>query len=65
MRSIVYHQFRKELHIIKTLVLYIINGANRCISSSRQKYTLRVMIYAYGDDIHDYVVMICQACRLG
>ena len=24
MRSIVYHQFRKELHIIKTLVLYII-----------------------------------------
>ena len=43
MRSIVYHQFRKELHIIKTQF---------CISSSRQLYTLRVMIYAYGDDIH-------------
>ncbi len=37
MRSIVYHQFRKELHIIKTKF---------CISSSRQKYTLRVITYS-------------------
>ncbi len=53
--AVVYHQFRKELHIIKTKF---------CISSSRQIYTLRVMIYASGDDIYDSVVMIYQACRL-
>ena len=35
MRSIVYHQFRKELHIIKTKF---------CISSSRQKYTPKGMM---------------------
>ena len=33
----------KELHIINTKC---------CISSSRREYTLRVMIYAFGDDIH-------------
>ncbi len=31
--------------------LYIINAIHR-ISSSRRKYSLRLMIYAYGDDIH-------------
>ena len=34
------------------------------ISSLRKRYNLRLMIYTYGDDIHDCVVMICQACGL-
>ncbi len=48
MRSIVYHQFRKELHIIKTLVLYIIKP--------KEIHTYGVMRYKGDivalDDIH-------------
>ena len=38
MRSIVYRQFRKELYIIKTLVLYIVKPT--------EIHTLGVVIYA-------------------
>ena len=41
MRSIVYHQFRKELHIIKTKF---------CISSLRKLYAPAVMRYK-GDNV--------------
>ena len=48
MRSIVYHQFRKELHIIKTLVLYIIKPTEihtwRCDEIQQRQ--------AVVDDIH-------------
>ena len=42
-RSLVYHQFRKKLHITNTKC---------CISSLRKRCNLRLMIYACGDDIH-------------
>ena len=40
--SLVYHQFRKKLYIIRS---------KSGISSLRKRYNLRLMIYAYGDDI--------------
>jgi len=43
MWSIVYHQFRKELHIIKTLVLYIIIAKDCLI------HTYGVMRYKGGE----------------
>ncbi len=51
--------------------MYIIN-AEHCISPTRSVVyhhcergcSLRLMIYTFGDDIHDCVVMICQACGL-
>ena len=57
-RRRVYHQ---------CVALYITN-TKCCISSSRrQNARWRVMRYSPkgADDIHDCVVMICQACRLG
>ena len=43
-RRRVYHQFRKELHIIK---------AERFVyHHCERKYSLRLMIYTFGDEIH-------------
>ena len=47
MRSIVYHQFREELHIIKTLVLYIIieKGFYAHLRCDEMRRTRAAMIY--------------------
>ena len=53
--AVVYHpQLVAVYH--QHVVLYLIKP---------QGYAPSVMIYAYGDDMHDSVVMICQALRLG
>jgi len=43
MRSIVYHQFRQKLHIIKALALYIIIAKE--IHATRDDMRLTAMIY--------------------
>ena len=58
----------KGVYIIRNLLRYIINGLPLYIIKPQENTRWRVMRYKGGfaalDDIHDYVVMICQACGL-